>query len=164
MVLKTTGTISRFKCKNLVEKHCNKTWDVFITVFWLCEPSQEQILINIFGNIGSFYKLIFALKPWDRASCLEYQERGENDKIKPFTSEMVQIKWFCRKIWADGAKQVLIWVSVSTKDESVEISQSPANFFHFVMQCNLRGQRNKELSLWCFPPPLYENFAGKRNK
>ena len=47
-------------------------------VFWLCEPnqtvSQKQILINISGNIGSFYKPIFALKPWDRAGCFEYRE------------------------------------------------------------------------------------------
>ena len=67
-----------------------------------------------------------------------HSERGKNDKIWPFTSKMVQKRPFCGKIWANGAKRVFIWVSVSPKEvESDKISHTPANFFHFVIQwCN----------------------------
>ena len=46
----------------------------FLT-FW-AKPNRKpkQILVNISGNIGSFYKPIFALKPWDCAGRFEYLE------------------------------------------------------------------------------------------
>ena len=46
----------------------------FLT-FW-AKPNRQpkQILVNFSGNIGSFYKPIFALKPWDRAGHFEYHE------------------------------------------------------------------------------------------
>ena len=47
-------------------------------------------------------------------------------------------KPFCRKIWANGAKRVFIWVSVSPKEvESVEISHAPESLLHSVMDDNL---------------------------
>ena len=70
--------------------------------------------------------------PWKRHS-----ERGKYYKISPFTLWSKNSN-FCGKFLADGAKRAIIWESVNPKDVQLfEISHSPANVFHFVMQCYL---------------------------
>ena len=88
-----------------------------------------------------------------------YSEREKNYKIWSFASKMDFKKPFCGKIWANGAKRVFIWESVSPKEvELVEISHAPANFFHFVMQCNLSSVRVSNMfmvsSSWRLKSPL----------
>ena len=69
-----------------------------------------------------------------------HSKQEKKDKIWLLLSKIVLKKWIWGKNWADGAKQVFIWESVSPKYvESVEISHLPANFFYFVMQCYHRN-------------------------
>ena len=54
-------------------------------------------------------------------------------------------KPFCGKIWANGAKRVFIWVSVSPKEvESVEISHAPGSLLHSVIS------GNSQYNPWCY--------------
>ena len=84
MVLKTTGTISRFQQKNRFVKWPNIARDI----------NQNQILadgsawltkwknnfVYILGQDASFFKPIFALKPWDWDGHFEYNKRYKRGK------------------------------------------------------------------------------------
>ena len=76
MVLKTTVLITRFQCKNRFEKRSNLAWDINQKLFstgglvWLAK--SQNIFEDILGQVGSFFKPIFALKPWDWDGRFEY--------------------------------------------------------------------------------------------
>ena len=71
-------------------------------------------------------------------------------KIFQKTSKIASKTQNCGKTRANWAKPLFIQVSVTpNRVESVKISQSPANFFHFVNQCNLIEKN-------------YENFVHER--
>ena len=145
MVLKTTGRISRFQRKNRFEKRCILTRDIYKIVFWLCEPnqtvSQKQILINISGNIGSFYKPIFALKPWDRAGHFEYHESYILSRKKMTKFGHLPQKWSKKAILGENLSY---WCKTGIHLSICELLRGGISwnipyisqlFFHFVMQC-----------------------------
>ena len=42
----------------------------------------KNIYVNISAQGGSFFKPIFALKPWDRDGCFEYNKRYKQSEKK----------------------------------------------------------------------------------
>ena len=120
MVLKTIVSISRFQRKNRFEKRTNLARDIFKNVLRLGEPNQtagwKQFFIDISSNIGSFYKPIFALKPWDRAGHFEYHESYILSRKKMTKFGHLPQKWskkpFCRKIWANDASDANDMISI----------------------------------------------------
>ena len=85
MVLKTIVSISRFQRKNRFEKRTNLAQDIFKNVLRLGEPNQtagwKQFFIDISSNIGSFYKPIFALKPWNQDGRFDYHKSHKQIEI-----------------------------------------------------------------------------------
>ena len=41
---------------------------------------RKNIFVNISAQGGSFFKPIFALKPWDQDGCFEYNKRYKRSK------------------------------------------------------------------------------------
>ena len=76
MVFKSTGSISRFQCKNRFWKICTESRDIgqnvsnFTGLVW--KADFGQFFGIILGLVAYFSKPIFALKPWDWASRFEY--------------------------------------------------------------------------------------------
>ena len=76
----------------------------FLT-FW-AKPNRQpkQILVNILGNIGSFYKPIFALKPWDRAGHFEYHESYILSRKKITKFRHLPQKWSKKSHFAEKSE------------------------------------------------------------
>ena len=78
MVVKMTVLISRFQRKNRFVKRPYIAWDINQKLFstgglvWLAK--SQNIFEDILGQVGSFFKPIFALKPWDQDDRLEYHK------------------------------------------------------------------------------------------
>ena len=81
MVLKTTVSILRFQRKNRFEKRHYIFWDINQKLFstgglvWLAK--SQNIFEDIFGQVGSFFKLIFSLKPRDWDDHFEYHKSNK---------------------------------------------------------------------------------------
>ena len=90
IVLKTTVSISRFQRKNRFEKRPTLGWDIWENPFLAGGLVWCAVLKYIFANIsaqsGSFFKPIFALKPWDWDGHFEYNKKVQTkkNKIKKF--------------------------------------------------------------------------------
>ena len=76
MVLKTIVSISRFQHNIRFDKRTNLAQNIFKIVLRLGKPNQtagwKQFLIDISSNIGYYYILIFAFRPWDWDNRFEY--------------------------------------------------------------------------------------------
>ena len=150
MVIKMTDTINLTVS---TQKSVRKTMQtdpryipIFFLTLWAKPNRQPETDFNQY--LGQYWVLL------QTDSCVEtvrscrwfwvpwklHSKQEKKDKIWLLLSKIVLKKWIWGKNWADGAKQVFIWVSVSPKYvESVEISHLPANFFYFVMQCYHRN-------------------------
>ena len=78
MVFKTTGSDSRFQCKNWFWKIYTESWDIRQNVSKKWLPNQTSKIWHVFANISGlgayFSNPIFELKPWVRAGRFEYHE------------------------------------------------------------------------------------------
>ena len=78
MVVKSSGSDSRFQRKNRFWKICTESQDITKKVSKIGLPNQTSkiwhILADISGLGAYFSKPIFALKPWVRAGRFEYHE------------------------------------------------------------------------------------------
>ena len=79
IVLKTTVLISRFQRKNRFEKRTTLGWDIWekplLAGGLVWHAMSKNIFVNISAQGGSFFKPIFALKPWDQDGRFEYNKR-----------------------------------------------------------------------------------------
>ena len=97
MVLKTIVSILRFQWKNRLEKRTNLAHDISKNVLRLCKPNQtagrKQFFIDFSSNIGSFYKPIFALKPWNQDGRFDYHK--SHKQIKKLLTKFGRVtqKW-----------------------------------------------------------------------
>ena len=86
MVVKTTVLISRFQRKNRFVKRPYIAWDIDEKLFstgglvWLTK--SQNIFEDILGQVGSFFKPIFELKPWDRDDRFDYHNKATNKFFK----------------------------------------------------------------------------------
>ena len=84
IVLKTTVLNTRFQRKNRFEKWPSLGWVIWEKPLLAGGLVWRAMLKNIFVNIlaqgGSFFKPIFALKPWDQDGCFEYNKRYKRSK------------------------------------------------------------------------------------
>ena len=113
MVLKTTGTISRFKRKNWFDKGPNIAWDIDWNMFladglvWLTKSKNN--FVYTLGQIASFFIVPVVLSTMKVTLWV-----GKNEKKMAIYLQNGQKKGICGNIWADSAKWVFIWVFVET--------------------------------------------------
>ena len=97
MVVKTTVLISRFQRKNRFVKRPYIAWDIDEKLFstgglvWLTK--SQNIFEDILGQVGSFFKPIFALKPWDWDNRFEYHKSHKPIEIYFTKFGRVPLKW-----------------------------------------------------------------------
>ena len=86
IVLKTTVLNTRFQRKNRFEKRPSPSRDIEEKVILVRGLVWHAMLKHIFANIsaqgGSFFKPIFALKPWVQDGHFEYNNRYKPSKKK----------------------------------------------------------------------------------